>query len=45
MQMGLSQCHLAKKISVPAQCIGGVVAGKHAITVDTDLRLCKFFGP
>jgi addiction module HigA family antidote len=29
---------------VPAQRIGDIVAGKRAITADTDLRLCRFFG-
>ena len=42
--MGLSQYRLAKEIDVPAQRIGEIVAGKRAITADTDLRLCKFFG-
>jgi addiction module HigA family antidote len=35
---------LAKEIGVPAQRIGEIVAGKRAITADTDLRLCRFFG-
>lgn len=42
--MGVSQYRLAKEISVPAQRIGDIVAGKRAITADTDLRLCRFFG-
>lgn len=42
--MALSQYRLAKEIGVPAQRIGGIVAGKRAITADTDLRLCRFFG-
>ncbi len=42
--MGLSQYRLAKEIGVPAQRIGDIVAGKRAITADTDLRLCRFFG-
>jgi addiction module HigA family antidote len=42
--MGLSRYRLAKEISVPAQRIGDIVAGKRAITADTDLRLCRFFG-
>lgn len=29
---------------MPAQRIGEIVAGKRAITADTDLRLCRFFG-
>ena len=42
--MGLSQYRLAKEINVPAQRISEIVAGKRAITADTDLRLCRFFG-
>jgi len=42
--MGISQYRLAKEIEVPAQRIGAIVSGKRSITVDTDLRLCKFFG-
>lgn len=42
--MGLSQYRLAKEIGVPAQRIGEIVAGKRAITADTDLRLCRFLG-
>lgn len=42
--MGLSKYRLAKEINVPAQRIGEIVAGRRAITADTDLRLCRFFG-
>ena len=42
--MGISQYRLAKEVGVPAQRIGEIVAGRRAITADTDLRLCKFFG-
>jgi addiction module HigA family antidote len=42
--MGISQYRLAKEIDVPAQRISEIVAGKRAITADTDLRLCRFFG-
>jgi addiction module HigA family antidote len=42
--MGISQYRLAKEIGVPAQRISEIVAGKRAITADTDLRLCRFFG-
>ena len=41
--MGISQYRLAKGIGVPAQRIGEIVAGRRAITADTDLRLCRFF--
>jgi addiction module HigA family antidote len=42
--MGISQYRLAKEIAVPPQRIGEIVAGRRAITADTDLRLCRFFG-
>ena len=42
--MGISRYRLAKEITVPAQRIGDIVAGRRAITADTDLRLCRFFG-
>jgi len=42
--LGLTKYRLAKDIGVPAQRIGDIVAGKRAITADTDLRLCKYFG-
>jgi addiction module HigA family antidote len=42
--MGITKYRLAKEICVPAQRIGDIVAGKRAISADTDLRLCRFFG-
>ena len=42
--MGISKYRLAKEIHVPAQRIGDIVLGKRAISIDTDLRLCKYFG-
>ena len=42
--LGITRYRLAKEIGVPAQRIGDIVAGKRAITADTDLRLCRFFG-
>jgi len=41
--LGMSNYRLAKEIGVPAQRIGEILAGKRAITADTDLRLCRFF--
>jgi len=41
---GISNYRLAKDIGVPAQRIGEIVKGRRAITADTDLRLCKYFG-
>ena len=31
-------------VGVPAQRIGEIVAGRRAISADSDLRLCRFFG-
>lgn len=42
--LGLSQYRLAKEIGVPPQRISAIVAGRRAVTADTDLRLCRFFG-
>lgn len=42
--LGMSNYRLAKEIDVPAQRIGEIRAGRRAITADTDLRLCRFFG-
>lgn len=42
--LGMSNYRLAKEIGVPAQRIGEILAGKRAVTADTDLRLCRFFG-
>ena len=42
--MGLTQYRLAKEIGVPPRRIGEIVAGNRAITIDTSLRLAKFFG-
>lgn len=44
LPLGLSQYRLAQEIGVPAQRIGEMVAGKRALTADTDLRRCRFFG-
>lgn len=42
--MGISQYRLAKETGIPAQRIGQIVLGRRAVTVDTDLRLCRFLG-
>ncbi len=42
--LGLTKYRLAKEIGVPPQRIGEIVSGKRAITADTDLRLCRYFG-
>lgn len=42
--MGITQYRLAKEIGVPQRRIGEIVVGKRSITVDTGLRLSRFFG-
>ena len=42
--MGITQYRLAKEIGVPQRRIGEIVAGNRAVTVDTGLRLSRFFG-
>jgi addiction module HigA family antidote len=42
--LGLTKYRLAKDIGVPPQRIGEIVSGKRAVTADTDLRLCRYFG-
>jgi antitoxin HigA-1 len=42
--IGMSQNQLANIIGVPGNRIHAIVNGTRAITGDTDLRLCKFFG-
>lgn len=42
--MGITQYRLAKEIGVLQRRIGEIVAGKRAITADTDLRLAQYFG-
>jgi len=42
--MGITQYRLAKEIGVPQRRIGEIVAGTRSVTVDTGLRLSKFFG-
>lgn len=42
--IGITPSLLAQRIYVPERRIRDIVAGKRAITADTDLRLSKFFG-
>jgi addiction module HigA family antidote len=44
LPLGITKYRLAKEIGVPAQRIGEIVAGRRAVSADTDLRLCRFFG-
>jgi addiction module HigA family antidote len=42
--LGITAYRLAKDIAVPQTRIWAILKGKRAITADTDLRLCRFFG-
>jgi addiction module HigA family antidote len=42
--MSISAYRLAKDIGVPQMRISEIVAGKRAISVDTGLRLSRYFG-
>lgn len=42
--MGITQYRLAKEIGVAQRRIGEIVAGTRGVTVDTGLRLSRFFG-
>ncbi|MES2296205.1 MAG: HigA family addiction module antitoxin [Pseudomonadota bacterium] len=42
--MGITQYRLAKEIAVPQRRIGEIVAGMRGVSVDTGLRLSRFFG-
>ncbi len=42
--MGLSQNALARAISVPPRRVNEIVHGNRAITLDTSLRLGRYFG-
>lgn len=37
--LGISNYRLAKEVGVPAQRVGEILARKHAITADSDMRL------
>jgi len=42
--LGLSEYRVAKDIGVPSRRINEIVKGRRAITVDTALRLERYFG-
>jgi len=42
--LGLSHSALGAAIGVPANRITNIINGKTGISVDTDLRLCRYFG-
>lgn len=41
--MGMSQTALAEAINVPSRRINEIILGKRAITLDTSIRLGRFF--
>ena len=42
--LGLTPYRLAKDIDVPATRVYDIVSGKRAVTAETDLLLCRYFG-
>ena len=42
--LGLTPYRVAKDIAVPATRIYDIVSGKRAVTAETDLLLCRYFG-
>ena len=42
--MGISAYRLAKEIGVPQMRVSEIIAGKRSISVDTGLRLSRYFG-
>ena len=40
----LTPYRVAKDIDVPATRVYDIVSGKRAVTAETDLRLCRYFG-
>jgi antitoxin HigA-1 len=42
--LGLAPYRLAKDIDVPATRVYDIVSGKRAVTAETDLLLCGYFG-
>lgn len=42
--MGITQHRLASEIGVSVGRISEIIRGRRAITADTDLRLCRYFG-
>jgi addiction module HigA family antidote len=42
--LGITPYRLAKEIGVPQTRVSGILAGKRAISVDTAVRLARYFG-
>jgi len=43
-EIGISAAELARTLSVPANRISQIIAGKRAVSADTALRLARYFG-
>jgi len=41
--LGLSQYRLAQELGIPQQRVSSIINGRRAITLDTALRLARFF--
>lgn len=42
--LGISRNRLGIDLGIPPQRVGDIVAGRRAITVDTAMRLARYFG-
>lgn len=42
--LGITQTRLAHDTGIPLARINQICLGKRAVTADTDLRLCRYFG-
>jgi addiction module HigA family antidote len=42
--LGLSQNALANALGIPQNRLSDIINGKRGLSMDTDLRLCKYFG-
>ena len=42
--LGISQCRLARDISVPPRRVNEIIQAKRSITADTALRFAHYFG-
>jgi len=44
LPLNMSQSALARALGVPPRRINEIILGKRAVTADTDLRLCRYWG-
>ena len=42
--MNISQNSLAKALGITQNRLSDIINGKRGVSIDTDLRLCKYFG-